>query len=152
MHVCVLHIHSLHALFAPRKRGLGSRLSSGQPRNSRAFDLLESRPAIATAPRDQHKQHNALLQPKHIWGSALSDRTALCDAAAWIPHPSIFQRLANRQLFLFDRLRRTQGWQPGSRHLCHSSHWIKQEDQALRGLERPPEAGPGSQAPLKCPG
>ena len=132
-------------------RGLGIR---GQRRNSREFDLnsCESRPAIATATRDQRTRHNALLQPKHNWRSAVCDYTALRDAAAWIPHPSILQRLANRQLFLLDHSRRTQGWQPGSWHLRHPSHWIEQEDQALRGPERPPEAGSGSQAPLNRPG
>lgn len=99
-------------------RRLGIR---GQRRNSREFDLnsCESRPAIATATRDQRTRHNALLRPKHNWRSAVSDHTALRDAAAWIPHPSILQRLANRQLFLLDHSRRTQGWQPGSRHLRH---------------------------------
>lgn len=94
--------------------------------------LLESRPAIATATRDQHTRHNALLQSKHNRRSALSDHTALRNAAAWVPYPSILQRLANRQLFLLDHSRCTQGWQPGSRHLRHPSHWIEQEDQALR--------------------
>lgn len=138
-----------HALTA-RVRVSANLELSGPPK----FDPVscESRPAIATATRDQHHRHNALLQPKHNWRSAVSDHTALRDAAAWIPHPSILQRLANCQLFLLDHSRRTQGWQPGSWHLRHPSHWIEQEDQALRGLEEPPEAGSRSPAPLNCPG
>jgi hypothetical protein len=90
--------------------------------------LLESDLAIATATRDQHIPHNALLQSKHNWRSAVSNYTALRDIAAPIPHPSILQRLANRQLFVLDHSRRTQRWQPGSRHLRDPSHWSKQED------------------------
>jgi hypothetical protein len=108
--------------------------------------------AIATATRDQHIRQNALLQPKHNWRSAVSNYTALCDIAASIPHPSILQRFANRQLFVLDHSRRSQRWQPCSRHLRDPSHWSEQEDQALRRLGESPEAGAGSRAPLESPG
>jgi hypothetical protein len=125
LHMCCMNLFVSIFMFnavqsrapsSPRRLGI-----RGQRRNSREFDLnsCESRPAIATATRDQRTRHNALLRPKHNWRSAVSDHTALRDAAAWIPHPSILQRLANRQLFLLDHSRRTQGWQPGSRHLRH---------------------------------
>ena len=129
-------------------RGLGIR---GQRRNSREFDLnsCESRPAIATATRDQRTRHNALLQPKHIWRPGVGDHPALLDIAARISATSILQRLTDRRLFIIGRSPCAQRWQPSQRHFCDPPHWIEQEDQVVGRPKGTPEARHGSRAPLE---